>query len=345
MADNSYDCVDSDLPCTETIRALCFDDLDSVATDRQTHQSDGGEGLIFGNGGSDPLIDFPILSEESFCLMVGRESQYMPADDYLSRLRTGELDLTFRREALDWIWKAHSHFGFGEFSFCLSMNYLDRFLSMYELPRGKTWAVQLLAVACLSLAAKLEEISVPLTVDLQVGDPKFLFDGKTIQKMELLVLSTLKWRMQADTPCSFIDYFLRKINGDQLPSLHVISRSMHLILSTIKGIDFLEFRPSEVAAAVAIFVSGKTQAIDIIKAMPSFAQETQKERLAKCVELIQNLKLKRNAGGSGSSIPQSPNGVLEAACLSDEQTAGSCPSSSTSTPDTKRRKLETQHNK
>lgn len=106
MADNSYDCVESDLLCTETTRALCFDDdLDSVATDRQTHQSDGGEGLIFGNGGSDPLIDFPILSEESFCLMVGRESQHMPADDYLNRLRSGELDLALRREALDWIWK------------------------------------------------------------------------------------------------------------------------------------------------------------------------------------------------------------------------------------------------
>ncbi|KAG5630400.1 hypothetical protein H5410_002117, partial [Solanum commersonii] len=31
--------------------------------------------------------------------------------------------------------------------------------------------------------------------------------GKTIQRMEPLVLTTLKWRMLAYTPCTYIDYF------------------------------------------------------------------------------------------------------------------------------------------
>ncbi|KAF6165628.1 hypothetical protein GIB67_020014 [Kingdonia uniflora] len=35
---------------------------------------------------------------------------------------------------------------------------------------GKLGIMQLLAVACLSLAAKMEEIEVPLSVDLQVRD-------------------------------------------------------------------------------------------------------------------------------------------------------------------------------
>lgn len=33
---------------------------------------------------------------------------------------------------------------------------------------GKAWTMQLLAVACLSLAAKMDEIDVPLSLDLQV---------------------------------------------------------------------------------------------------------------------------------------------------------------------------------
>lgn len=33
---------------------------------------------------------------------------------------------------------------------------------------GKAWTMQLLAVACLLLAAKMEEIDVPLSLDLQV---------------------------------------------------------------------------------------------------------------------------------------------------------------------------------
>ena len=35
---------------------------------------------------------------------------------------------------------------------------------------GKAWMTQLLSVACLSLAAKMEETSVPQSIDLQVRE-------------------------------------------------------------------------------------------------------------------------------------------------------------------------------
>ncbi|CAK9147097.1 unnamed protein product [Ilex paraguariensis] len=338
MADHSFVSEASNLLCTES-ENLCFDDLDSVATDNQTHQTNY-QNLDFTNARSDPLIVLPSLSEESFGLMVEREKEHLPKDDYLKRLRSGELDLSVRREALEWILKAHAHYSFGALSFCLSMNYLDRFLSVYDLPKGKIWTSQLVAVACLSLSTKVEEIEVPLTVDLQVGDPKFVFEGKTIQRMELLVLSTLRWRMQGCTPCSFIDYFLRKINGDQIPS--------GLAWWELNaGIDFLEFRPSEIAAAVAMCVSREIQVIDIDKALPCFIH-VEEGRVLKCLELIQDLALISGstnvANASVPSVPQSPSGVLDAAaCLSyksDERTVGSCPNSSHTSPDTKRRKLD-----
>ncbi|OIS95948.1 PREDICTED: cyclin-D4-1-like [Nicotiana attenuata] len=352
MAENSNnDCVASNLLfCTETKSSLYFDDLDFD----QKRVQENNKVLSFNNNGKSEtlLIDLlPSLSDESFGFMLKREKDFCPKDDYLKRLRIGDLDLNVRREALNWIWKAHVHYGFGELSFCLSINYLDRFLSLYELPRGKTWTIQLLAVACLSLAVKMEEINVPLTVDLQVEEPKFLFEGKTIQRMELLVLSTLKWRMQAYTPCKFIDYFMRKMNLDEIQSKQLISRSMQLILNTIKGIDFLEFRPSEIAAAVAMSVSlgERPQAKDIDKAMPCFSKQVEKDRVMKCLELIQDLTLVSGTSVTttavGTSVPQSPNGVLEAACLSyksGEGTVGSCPNSSHSnSPDAKRRKLDT----
>ncbi|KAK6942624.1 hypothetical protein RJ641_028001, partial [Dillenia turbinata] len=76
--------------------------------------------------------------------------------------------------------------------------------------RGKAWTVYLLAVACLSLA-KLEKTTMPLSV----GDPKFIFEDKTIKRVEVLVMGTLKWRLQALTSSSFIDYFLSKIYDDE----------------------------------------------------------------------------------------------------------------------------------
>ncbi|OVA01808.1 Cyclin [Macleaya cordata] len=353
----SFDCTASSLLCAEDNNSLmCFDDSDYGDVNdgfggdiwhQRNYQTDKQNQSFFIGGGF-CLMGFPLQSDECMGLMVERESDHLPRDDYLKRLRNGDLDLGARREAVDWIGKVHAHYSFGPLSAYLSVNYLDRFLSAYELPRGKAWMMQLLAVACLSLAAKMEETEVPLSLDLQVGESKFVFEARTIQRMELLVLSTLKWRMQAVTPFSLVDYFLWKINNDQPPPRSSISRSIELILSTIKGIDFLEFRPSEIAAAVAISVSGELQTVlDIDKAVSCFIQHVEKERALKCLQLIQDLSLNNGFAKFGNSssvlsVPQSPIGVLDAACLSyksDELTVGSCANSSHSSPDAKRRRL------
>ncbi|KAL3618010.1 hypothetical protein CASFOL_038331 [Castilleja foliolosa] len=103
------------------------------------------------------------------------------------------------------------------------------------------------------------------------GEPKFLFEGKTIKRMEILVLNYLKWHTKPHTPLNFVEYFLRRMNDDiETPQGPLITRSIQIILSTIKGIDFLEFKPSELAAAVAVFVSSEKRAMDIDKALSSF---------------------------------------------------------------------------
>lgn len=70
--------------------------------------------------------------------------------------------------------------------------------------------------------------------------------------------------------------------------------------------------------------------------------------MLKCVELIKDLLSLISGSGadnvasaSGSCVPRSPNGVLDAACLSyksDDLTVGSCANSSHNSPDIKRRK-------
>ncbi|GJN22353.1 hypothetical protein PR202_gb09908 [Eleusine coracana subsp. coracana] len=141
----------------------------------------------------------------------------------------------------------------------------------------------------------------------KVAEAKFVFEGRTIKRMELLVLSTLKWRMQAVTACSFIDYFLHKLSDHGAPSMLARSRSADLILSTAKGAEFLVFRPSEIAASVALAAMGELRSSIL-------------ERAATGCNLL---------GSSLSSVPQSPIGVLDAgACLSqqsDDATVGSSP--------------------
>ncbi|MBA0655785.1 hypothetical protein Goklo_008218, partial [Gossypium klotzschianum] len=178
--EENLDCSASNLLCSENASSCFDDDLDfnaikefGVSPDCDHHlknQIFNQQDPFFINNRSTYLMGssgFAIQSDDRIKEMVEKEVEHLPEDDYLKRLRSGDLDLSVRKEALDWIWKASAYYGFGPLSLCLSINYLDRFLSVYDLPRGKTWTVQLLAVACLSIAAKMEETKVPLSVDLQ----------------------------------------------------------------------------------------------------------------------------------------------------------------------------------
>ncbi|KAI0499100.1 hypothetical protein KFK09_020001 [Dendrobium nobile] len=266
------------------------------------------------------FMDFPLLSDECLGLLIKREVEHLPRDDYTKRLMSGCMEFSIRRDAIDWILKVHAYHKFGPLSAYLSVNYLDRFLSSYELPQGKAWMTQLLSVACLSLACKMEEIKVPLLLDLQVGETKFVFEARTIQRMELLLLSTLNWRMQAVTPFSFIDYFLHKLNGDNPPSATSVAQAVELILRTIRGIDFLAFRPSEIAVGTTLSVLGGAQPLDAMETITCF-NKIDKERVLRCYEVIQEEIINgcedpMSGIPSVLSLPQSPIGVLDAACLS-----------------------------
>ncbi|GAU23700.1 hypothetical protein TSUD_304750 [Trifolium subterraneum] len=355
----SFDCVNS-LLCTEEDSSVFDDGVDSmeeVYEDSWRPRFDDNRRNQQQRFGVVP-DELPLQSEDCLVLMLEKESQQWPGVDYLNRLQSGVLDVGARNEVIDWIQKVQAHFGFGPLCAYLSINYMDRFLAAYELPKGRAWTMQLLAVACISLAAKVEETCVPMTLDLQIGESKFVFEAKTIQRMELLVLSTLKWRMQSITPFSFIEYFLSKItdNDDKSSLTSSISQSTQLISNTIKGIDFLGFKPSEIAAAVATCVVGETQAIDTNKSISTLIQYIEKERLLKCIEKVQEMlslsnvvTVKDSSASSVPNVPQSPIGVLDTLCFSQKSDdtnvgvgggGGSCSSSHMSSPpDAKRRKL------
>lgn len=75
---------------------------------------------------------------------------------------------TDRKEAVGWILRVNAHYGFSTLAAVLAITYLDKFVCSYSLQRDKPWMLQLVSVACLSLAAKVEETQVPLLLDFQV---------------------------------------------------------------------------------------------------------------------------------------------------------------------------------
>lgn len=93
--------------------------------------------------------------------------------------------------------------------------------------------MQLLSVACVSVAAKLEETHVPLLLDLQSleGGSRFLFEPRTVRRMELLLMSALQWRVQGITPFDFLPFF----SNTSTSAFDLFPRASALIVSTQRG--------------------------------------------------------------------------------------------------------------
>ncbi|KAJ9537955.1 hypothetical protein OSB04_030688 [Centaurea solstitialis] len=236
--------------------------------------------------------------------------------------------LIHRQDSINWILNAHSHYRFQPITAILSVNYFDRFLSSAAafLPgKNNGWAFQLLSVACLSLAAKMEEPEVPLLLDLQVSEPRFLFEPKTVMRMELWVMAKLNWRLRSITPFDFLHYFFFKLPiSSHTNELHFHSKCSDLIIKTIRVIDFLKFRPSVIAAAAVISAAGK--GVDVPE---SYYEKVNKEMVRSCHQLMEeylvdtcpssaNHKARKQQQWRTSESeqpPASPDAVLDAATV------------------------------
>lgn len=90
----------------------------------------------------------------------------------------------------------------------------------------------MLSIASLSLAAKMEECEVPSL--FEYGEDEYVFDGNVIQRMELLVLNTLEWKMSCITPFTYLNYFANVFCFD-FGLEELMDRAFELILAIMAG--------------------------------------------------------------------------------------------------------------
>ncbi|KAK4354717.1 hypothetical protein RND71_026911 [Anisodus tanguticus] len=228
-----------------------------------------------------------------------------------------------RKEAVEWILESIGYHYFCAQTAILAVNYLDRFLLSFQSQcEKKPWMYQLVAVTCLSLAAKVEETQVPLLLDLQVVESRYLFEPRTIQRMELLVLSTLKWKMNLVTPFSFLDYFSRRLGLNSHICCELLRRCERVLLSTIIDCRFMCYLPSAMASATMLHVIDKLE--------PCIEEDYQeqlsgilgivKDNVTDCYKLIQevatNIDFNSNKRKFGA-LPGNPIGVMDVSFSSD----------------------------
>ncbi|MED6123424.1 Cyclin-D1-1 [Stylosanthes scabra] len=235
-------------------------------------------------------------TEESIACFMEHERNFVPGLEYVTRFQSRSLDANAREESVAWILKVQAYYGFQPLTAYLSVNYLDRFLDSRQLPQTSGWSLQLLSVACLSLAAKMEEPLVPSLLDLQVEGAKYIFEPRTILRMELLVLSVLDWRLRSVTPLSFLGFFACKIDSVGTFTAFLISRATEIILSNIQEASFLAYRPSCIGAAAILCAANEIPNWSLVKPenAESWCQGLTKEKIIGCYQLMQELVIHSN---------------------------------------------------
>ncbi|KAM7276334.1 hypothetical protein ACFE04_018200 [Oxalis oulophora] len=260
-------------------------------------------------------IDFPMESDFHVQEVIENEVKFFHGANYVERYLGNSNSANARRHALDYLSKMCENHKFGTTTYCLAVNYFDRFCAGASNPNGyQPLTLEKIAISVLVIAAKLAEPFVPALLEFQIRDAATRFQVSQIQRTEILILHRLRWNLRAPTPWSYIEYFLTKIiNDGQRPSYILMEQSLKVLMKTFKGIGLLIFKPSEIAAGVAICVSKELLGIEIDDAAECLIPYLNKEKMLQSANVVNELLLvnENDLPPPPMEEPDSPTGVLD----------------------------------
>ncbi|EXC14811.1 hypothetical protein L484_009467 [Morus notabilis] len=209
--------------------------------------------------------------EQALTISLEDEKSYAITPKYLEYLASKKL-IVPRFKSIQWFIKCRSRLNLCFETVFYATNYLDRFiLSMNQCNiEWKYWMVELLSVACISIASKFSDTTTPTLheINLNMEDMEHLFQPSTIQRMELMILQALDWRLACATAYSYVEMFTR--------ALHVTSNvKPHLQQEIVAQVNDLLLRA----------ISDKlhpTAPITLPSSLAGFFNQDQKDDLVRC---------------------------------------------------------------
>ncbi|KAK3146738.1 hypothetical protein QOZ80_3BG0271090 [Eleusine coracana subsp. coracana] len=235
----------------------------SLMCQEDSSDLDGGELVLVYNDAEEEeeYMGHLVSKETSFCCSPSSPSS--SSDDDAGAAESPPLSMAAedwfacaRRDTVKWILETRAYFGFGHRTAYLAVSYFDRFCLRRCIDRSvMPWATRLLAVACVSLAAKMEEYRAPALSEFGSGADGYDFCCVSIRRMELLVLSTLDWRLGDVTPFDYLPCLcsrLRRSSNGGGGGGTVAAKAAALIFSITEAASVLDYRPSTVAAAAVL---------------------------------------------------------------------------------------------
>jgi cyclin A len=155
-----------------------------------------------------------------------------------------DINASMRAILIDWLNEVAQEYNLHPNTLYLSVNLIDRFLSVTAVVRSK---LQLVGVTCMLIAAKYEEISPPAVDDMvYITDNTYTRDE--VLRMESQVLNTLRFNVTVATSHDFLDRLLRAANAD--PRTAMLAR--YLSEMTLQEYAFISYIPSMVATCAVV---------------------------------------------------------------------------------------------
>ncbi|KAG7458726.1 hypothetical protein MATL_G00223700 [Megalops atlanticus] len=210
---------------------------------------------------SPALMDMSVANAEEKPVNVNEVSDYaVEIHKYLRELelkcrpKAGYMkkqpDITnnMRTILIDWLVEVGEEYKLQNETLHLAVNYIDRFLSVMSVLRGK---LQLVGTAAMLLASKFEEIYPP-----EVAEFVYITDDtytkKQVLRMEHLILKVLSFDLAAPTINQFLtQYFLHQPVTQKVESLSMFLGELSLVDSE----SFLKYLPSHMAAAAFVLAN------------------------------------------------------------------------------------------
>ncbi|XP_036149822.1 G1/S-specific cyclin-D2 [Monomorium pharaonis] len=177
--------------------------------------------------------------------LLQTEERYAPSRSYFECVQR-DISPLMRKIVAEWMLEVCEEQKCQDEVFPLSMNYVDRFLSICPIRKSQ---LQLLGTACLLLASKLRETS-PLTAEVLVfyTDNSITLDD--LWRWEQLVVSKLKWELSAVTPGDFLMHILSRLSMPRTWDTVMVRRHAQTFIAlSAREYKFSMYTPSMIAAA------------------------------------------------------------------------------------------------
>lgn len=142
--------------------------------------------------------------------MQQTERETQPDPSYMKR--QPEISENIRAVLIDWLISVHAKFKLLPETLFITVNLVDRFLSVAEISKDK---IQLCGVAALLIATKYEEIYPPMIKDFIFVSNK-AFTREHVLQMEREMIYALEFQIQETSAYRFLERYWKIAKGDHV---------------------------------------------------------------------------------------------------------------------------------